>query len=107
MARSKRTERSTALYETILKLKDPEECRRFFRDLCTPTELRALEQRFNVAIYLQQGLVYLDILDKTGASSATISRVRRAMLDTGAGGVMREVLPREGLGQAPTQDTER
>ena len=105
MARSKRTERSTALYETILKLKDPEECRRFFRDLCTPTELRALEQRFNVAIYLQQGLVYLDILDKTGASSA-ISRVRRAMLDNGAGGVMREVLTREGLGQATNQETE-
>jgi len=106
MARSKRTERSTALYETILKLKDPEECRRFFRDLCPPTELRALEQRFNVAIYLQQGLVYLDILDKTGASSATISRVRRAMLDNGAGGVMREVLTREGLGQATNQETE-
>ena len=106
MARSKRTERSTALYETILKLKDPEECRRFFRDRCTPTELRALEQRFNVAIYLQQGLVYLDILDKTGASSATISRVRRAMLDNGAGGVMREVLTREGLGQATNQETE-
>ena len=106
MARSKRTVRSTALYETILKLKDPEECRRFFRDLCTPTELRALEQRFNVAIYLQQGLVYLDILDKTGASSATISRVRRAMLDNGAGGVMREVLTREGLGQATNQETE-
>ena len=106
MARSKRTERSTALYETILKLKDPEECRRLFRDLCTPTELRALEQRFNVAIYLQQGLVYLDILDKTGASSATIRRVRRAMLDNGAGRVMREVLTREGLGQATNQETE-
>ena len=106
MARSKRTERSTALYETILKLKDPEECRRFFRDMCTTTELRALEQRFNVAIYLQQGLVYLDILDKTGASSATISRVRRAMLDNCAGGVMREVLTREGLGQATNQETE-
>lgn len=65
-----------------------------------------MEQRFNVAIYLQQGLVYLDILDKTGASSATISRVRRAMLDNGAGGVMREVLTREGLGQATNQETE-
>ena len=50
--------------------------------------------------------VYLDILDKTGASSATISRVRRAMLDNGAGGVMREVLTREGLGQATNQETE-
>ena len=79
MARSKRTERSTALYETILKLKDPEECRRFFRDLCTPTELRAGVQRISVA---------------------------RAMLDNGAGGVMREVLTREGLGQATNQETE-
>ena len=86
-----------ALYETILKLKDLEECCRFFADLCTPTELRSLEQRFDVAVYLQQGLVYLDILDKTGASSATISRVRRSMLDNGAGGVMREVIQRHGL----------
>ena len=73
--------RSMALYETILKLKDLDECCRFFDDLCTPTELRSLEQRFDVAVYLQQGLVYLDILEKTGASSATISRVRRAMLE--------------------------
>jgi len=103
MARAKREERSSALYETILKLKDLDECRRFFRDLCTPTELRSLEQRFDVAVYLQQGLVYLDILDKTGASSATISRVRRAMLDNGAGGVMREVITREGLTKQETE----
>ena len=68
-----------------------------FDDLCTPTELRSLEQRFDVAVYLQQGLVYLDILEKTGASSATISRVRRSMLDNGAGGIMREVIQRETL----------
>ena len=99
MAKAERRERSTALYETILKLRDLEECRRFFEDLCTPTELQAMEQRFDVAVYLQQGLVYLDILDKTGASSATISRVRRSMLDNGAGGVMETVIRREGLGQ--------
>ena len=87
MAKAEKRERSMALYETILKLKDLDECCRFFDDLCTPTELRSLEQRFDVAVYLQQGLVYLDILDKTGASSATISRVRRSMLDNGAGGV--------------------
>lgn len=86
-----------ALFETIMKLRSPEECRRFFEDLCTPAELRAMEQRFDVAVYLQQGLVYLDILEKTGASSATISRVRRSMLDGGAGGVMREVILREKL----------
>ena len=54
-------------------------------------------------VYLQQGLVYLDILEKTGASSATISRVRRSMLDNGAGGVMQEVIVREGLDKAENQ----
>ena len=97
MAKLDKRPRSMALYETILKLKDLDECCRFFDDLCTPTELRSLEQRFDVAVYLQQGLVYLDILEKTGASSATISRVRRSMLDNGAGGVMREVIQRETL----------
>ena len=97
MAKAERRERSTALYETILKLRDLEECRRFFEDLCTPTELQAMEQRFDVAVYLQQGLVYLDILEKNGASSGTISRVRRSMLENGAGGVMQDVIIREGL----------
>ena len=97
MAKAEKRARSVALYETILKLKDLDECCRFFDDLCTPTELRSLEQRFDVAVYLQQGLVYLDILDRTGASSATISRVRRSMLDNGAGGVMQEVIRRSGL----------
>ena len=94
-----KTERkgTDALYETILALKDVDECRRFFQDLCTPIELLSMEQRFDVAVYLQQGMVYLDILDKTGASSATISRVRRSMLDGGAGGVMTEVIRRRGL----------
>ncbi len=97
MAKPMEKEHSMALFETIMKLKSPEECCKFFEDLCTPVELRAMEQRFDVAVYLQQGLVYLDILDKTGASSATISRVRRSMLDGGAGGVMREVILREKL----------
>ena len=97
MAKGEKKGRSLALYETILKLKDLDECCRFFDDLCTPTELRSLEQRFDVAVYLQQGLVYLDIQEKTGASSATISRVRRSMLDNGAGGIMREVIQRETL----------
>ena len=97
MAKAEKKERSMTLFETITKLKSPEECYRFFEDLCTPAELRAMEQRFDVAIYLQQGLVYLDILEKTGASSATISRVRRSMLDNGAGGVMREAIQRETL----------
>ena len=86
-----------ALYESILALDTLEDCKQFFHDLCSPSELRAMEQRFDVAVYLQQGWVYLDILDKTGASSATISRVRRAMLDHGAGGVMQQIIRREGL----------
>ena len=108
MAKGEKRARSMALYETILKLKDLDECCRFFDDLCTPTELRSLEQRFDVAVYLQQGLVYLDILDKTGASSATISRVRRSMQDKRAGGVMQEVIAREGLheGGKKTKDSE-
>ena len=99
MAKKENRERSLALYETIVKLRDVEECCRFFEDLCTPTEMRAREQRFDVAVFLQQGWVYLDILEKTGASSATISRVRRAMLDGGAGGVMRDVIIRENLAE--------
>ena len=99
MAKAGKKEHSMALFETIVKLQSAEECCKFFEDLCTPVELRAMEQRFDVAVYLQQGLVYLDILEKTGASSATISRVRRAMLDGGAGGVMRDVIIRENLAE--------
>ena len=53
MAKGEKKGRSLALYKTILKLKDLDECCRFFDDLCTPTELRSLEQRFDVAVYLQ------------------------------------------------------
>lgn len=76
---------SDALYETILQLKDLEECKLFFTDLCTVGELKAMEQRFEVAQLLQDGMIYNDILDRTGASSATISRVNRA-LNYGSGG---------------------
>ena len=72
-------EPSMNLYKTILELKDLDECYRFFQDLCTVSELRAMEQRFDVAVLLQKGMIYNDILDQTGASSATISRVNRAL----------------------------
>ena len=81
MARGQKKQRSMALYEAILKLRDLDECCRFFDDLCTPTELRSMEKRFDVATYLLEDQVYLEILEKTGASSATISRVRRNILD--------------------------
>ena len=76
---------STALYESILELKTMEECRAFFDDLCTVGELRAMEQRYDVALLLDQGLVYTEILERTGASSATISRVNR-VFSYGVGG---------------------
>ena len=62
-----------------------EECEIFFEDLCTVTEIKAMEQRYHVASLLEKGLIYNDILEKTGASSATISRVNRS-LRYGAGG---------------------
>ena len=89
------------LYEAILSLKSVDECVRFFDDLCTPTELRSMEQRFDVAVYLLRDQVYTEILEKTGASSATISRVRRNILDNEAGGAMREIIRRLGLADAP------
>lgn len=68
-----------SLYQTILQLKDEEECYKFFQDLCTVSELRAMEQRYDVAVLLRKGMIYNDILRETGASSATISRVNRAL----------------------------
>ena len=80
------------LYEAVLALETPEECRAFFQDLCTVAELRAMSQRLEVAQLLDDGLIYNDILQRTGASSATISRVNRA-LQYGADGY-KAVLPR-------------
>ena len=67
------------MYEAILTLETVEEAVRFFSDLCSLTELRAIEQRFQVASMLNEGEIYNTILDKTGASSATISRVNRSL----------------------------
>ena len=88
-----------ALYEAILGLRDLDECCRFFDDLCTPNELRSMEQRFDVAAYLMQDRVYMDILDRTRASSATISRVRRNIVDNAEGGMLREMILRMGLAE--------
>ena len=73
------------MYEAILTLKTLDECIRFFDDLCSVSELRAIEQRYQVARLLHEGHIYNTILDQTGASSATISRVNRS-LQYGAGG---------------------
>ena len=79
MGRIAEKEKSDGLYRAILTLKDEEEVYRFFQDLCTVTELRAMEQRFDVAVLLHDGMIYNDILERTGASSATISRVNRSL----------------------------
>ncbi|MBQ6756405.1 MAG: TrpR-like protein [Oscillospiraceae bacterium] len=77
--------RNDDLYKAVLTLKTIDECKKFFEDLCSISELQAMEQRFSVALLLQQGMIYNDILDETGASSATISRVNRS-LRYGSGG---------------------
>ena len=67
------------LFRAILMLKDLDECRAFFDDLCTVTELMAMQQRLIVAKLLKKGCIYSDIVEKTGASTATISRVNRSL----------------------------
>lgn len=103
MARIAQKEKSDGLYKAILTLRTEEEVYNFFQDLCTVTELRAMEQRFDVAVLLNQGMIYNDILERTGASSATISRVNRS-LNYGAGGY--EDVFRNLAEQAPEQDDE-
>jgi TrpR-related protein YerC/YecD len=77
--------RSEDMYKAILSLKTVDECMKFFDDLCTKSEILAMEQRYHVAYCLDDGMIYTDILSETGASSATISRVNRS-LQYGAGG---------------------
>ena len=77
--RNKRSDPESDLYRAILSLRSVEECYNFFTDLCTISELKAMEQRYEVAKLLDEGLIYNDILEKTGASSATISRVNRSL----------------------------
>ena len=67
------------LFEAILKLQTLDECYDFFEDLCTISELRAMEQRFQVAAMLDEGRIYSDIAKETGASTATISRVNKCL----------------------------
>ncbi len=68
------------LMSAVLSLKSPEEAYAFFEDLCTVSELQAMRQRFEVAELLRRGHIYSDIVRDTGASTATISRVNRALL---------------------------
>ena len=79
MVKIGKKEKSDQLYKAILMLKDEQECYDFFQDLCTVSELRSMEQRFEVASLLDDGMIYNEILERTGASSATISRVNRSL----------------------------
>ena len=67
------------LIEAILCLENKEESYNFFEDLCTVNELLSLSQRFEVATMLRDGKTYMEIAEKTGASTATISRVNRSL----------------------------
>ena len=74
-----RTSEVEQLFKAIMCLKDTEECFEFFEDLCTINELLSLSQRFEVAKMLREQKTYLEIAEKTGASTATISRVNRSL----------------------------
>ena len=79
MSKKLRTEAVDHLFDAILSLQNKEECYTFFEDVCTVNELLSLSQRFEVAKMLRDQKTYLDIAEKTGASTATISRVNRSL----------------------------
>lgn len=87
-------ENAAALFEAVLSLENQDDCERFFSDLCTVKEIKEISQRFEVARLLNKGLVYSEIAEITGASTATISRVNRC-LNYGEGGY-RSVIERIG-----------
>lgn len=74
-----KTDAVDSLFDAVLCLQSREECYSFFEDLCTVNELLSLSQRFEVAAMLKDGKTYLEIAEKTGASTATISRVNRSL----------------------------
>jgi len=79
MSKEIRTEAVNQLFEGIMTLENIEECYAFFADICTINELLSLSQRFEVAKMLREKKTYLEIAEKTGASTATISRVNRSL----------------------------
>ena len=80
MGKSIRTPEADDFCDAILSLRSRDECYRFFQDVCTVNELVSMSQRFSVAKMLTQKKTYLEIAQKTGASTATISRVNRALV---------------------------
>ena len=81
MSRREKKPHSQDLDRAVLLLKDEDECFKFFRDICSDSELLAMEQRFNVAKMLEDGKTYLEIQEATNASTATISRVGRTFTE--------------------------
>lgn len=79
MSKNVHTEAVNHLFDAILSLENKEECYSFFEDVCTVNELLSLSQRYEVARMLRAQKTYLDIAEKTGASTATISRVNRSL----------------------------
>ena len=73
------------LFKAVLELQDVDECYEFFEDLCTIQEMKAISSRLEVARMLKAGDIYEDIVKKTGASTATISRIKRCLM-YGTGG---------------------
>ena len=88
MNRKLKDEDMDILFRGILKLQTVEDCYDFFEDLCTIAELRAMVQRFQVARMLDEGRIYSDIVQETGASTATISRINKCLV-YGADGYQR------------------
>jgi TrpR-related protein YerC/YecD len=79
MGKTVRTQAVNELFQAILTLEDEEECFRFFEDVCTVNELLSIAQRFEVAKMLKEGHTYTEVAELTGASTATISRVKRSL----------------------------
>ena len=93
-----------ALIRAVLSLRTPEECEAFFSDLCTAKELAEFSSRLEVARLLSRGVNYHDIVEATGASTATISRVSKAL--SGTAGGYRTALSRLGMPQVQTRGGE-
>lgn len=79
------TKAADNLFAAILSLKNEDECYKFFEDICTINELHSLAQRFDVGVRLLQKQTYQEISGATGASTATISRVNRLLVNDDSG----------------------
>jgi TrpR-related protein YerC/YecD len=99
-----KSELTDHLYEAILSLETKEDCYRFFDDLCTVGEIQVMAQRWMVAKMLHEGETFSDINEKTGVSSATITRVRRALV-YGADGYALAIRRMEAENGAPSPET--